>query len=62
MTHRCSPCNSVFSSEAEYLAHKCEKAGGAMPGTPEFLKATTMPNFDIVSKAAQERGEAKKTK
>lgn len=55
--HRCSPCGNEFANEAEYLSHECEKAGGAKPGTVQYLKNTTQPNYDKISAAAQERGQ-----
>jgi len=61
-TVRCSPCQKVFATKAEYLKHKCEKAGGAMPTEPEYLIRTTTPHFAKISASAVERGEAKKKK
>jgi hypothetical protein len=57
--HVCSPCEKEFATAAEYLAHACEKAGGKNPTDPEYLKATTTPNFDAVSAAAKKRGAKK---
>lgn len=57
--HKCSPCGNEFESEEKYLDHQCDQAGGAKPTTPEYLKATTTPNFDAISDAAQARGAEK---
>jgi len=57
MIFKCCPCKKVFKTREEYLNHACAKAGGAKPGTPDYLKKTTTPNFDTISKAAQERGK-----
>ena len=59
MKHICSPCGLEFKTEEEYLKHQCEKASGATPASPEFLKATTTPNFDEVSEEAIKRGGKK---
>ncbi len=58
----CSPCKQVFKDNAEYLKHKCTKADGAKPTEPDYLKKTTMPNYDKVSEAALKRGADKKQK
>ncbi len=60
MSHICSPCGKEFATEAEYLNHECEKANGAKPGTPEFLKGTTQPAHDTIAEAALKRGEERK--
>jgi hypothetical protein len=57
--NKCSPCGAEFNSEVEYLEHQCPKAGNAKPTSPDFLKNTTMPNFEQVSEAALKRGEEK---
>lgn len=62
MTHKCSSCGKTFETKEEYLNHPCDKANGAKPGTPEFLKATTLKNYDSVSASALKRGAEKLTK
>jgi len=56
----CSPCGKKFKTNEEWLKHKCEAAGGAMPTEPEYVIRTTTPNFAKISEAAIKRGEAKK--
>jgi len=58
----CGPCGKVFKTNAEYLKHKCEKAGGAKPTEPEYLIRTTTPHFAKISEAAVKRGAEKKAK
>jgi len=57
--HVCGPCGKEFKTADEYIAHACAKAGGKTPTDPEFLEATTTPNFKQVSAAAKKRGDKK---
>lgn len=59
MKVRCSPCGKVFSSNAAYLKHKCEKTGYT-PTQPEHFDALSGGRFSLQSKAALARGEARK--
>lgn len=54
MKHVCSPCGKEFETEQEYLDHVCVK--GVTPKDPKNLGG----EFEAVSKAALQRGEAKK--
>lgn len=53
--HKCSPCQSEFATEEEYLVHPCQKASGAPPTSPDFLILTTTPNFAAIADAALAR-------
>lgn len=55
----CGPCGQEFDTNQAYLEHECSKADGAKPTTPEYLKRTTMPNYDQVAEAALKRGSDK---
>lgn len=52
--HICGQCLKQFKSEAEYLAHKCEKTGVA-PTDPKSMGE----NYEAIQNAALARGEAK---
>ena len=56
----CGPCKEKFEKREDYLKHKCEAAGGAMPTEPEYLIRTTTPNFAKISASAIKRGKGKK--
>ncbi|MFA5261425.1 MAG: hypothetical protein WC450_09375 [Candidatus Omnitrophota bacterium] len=53
--HICGQCNAKFKTEAEYLAHLCKKTGHK-PTEIENLG----PEAEAISKAALERGAARK--
>lgn len=55
----CSPCQKVFSTNAAYLKHKCEKTGFT-PTQAEHFDALTNGRFSLQSQAALARGEARK--
>lgn len=57
----CSPCGKEFSSDAEYLKHKCSKTG-FNPTQTEHFDALSGGRFSLQSKAALARGAARKLK
>lgn len=57
MQHVCSNCGETFETEADYIAHKCEKTGF----TPADIEHQG-ENFKKVSEAALKRGAEKKVK
>lgn len=54
-THICGQCNQQFTSEEEYLIHKCATTGFT-PKEPDHLG----PEFKAISEAAVARGEARR--
>lgn len=55
ITHKCSVCEQEFATEQAYLDHVCPQTE-KQPTDPAHLG----PEFAEISKAALERGEARK--